>query len=81
MPTVKLIDGIKINVYGRYHLPPHFHVLIAEYEEIIIIETLKTLRGFIPIVYRKKVIEWAIENQKTLNAYFFNLNPRYENKN
>ena len=81
MPTIKLIDGIKVNVYGRDHLPPHFHVVIAEYEEIIEINTLNTYNGFVPAVYRRKVINWASKNQSLLNNYFFTLNPRYANKN
>lgn len=48
MPTIKIIDSIKIDVYSKEHLPPHFHALFAEYEELIEIETLKTLVGFIP---------------------------------
>ena len=42
MPTVKTIDSIKIDIYSRDHPPPHFHVKFAEYEELIVIETLET---------------------------------------
>ena len=27
MPTIKIIDGIKVNVYSRDHPPPHFQKL------------------------------------------------------
>jgi len=47
MPTIKIIDSIKIDIYSREHLPPHFHLLFAEYEELIEIETLKTYTGYI----------------------------------
>lgn len=29
MPTIKIIDSIKIDIYSREHLPPHFHALFA----------------------------------------------------
>ncbi len=57
MPTLKIIDGTKIDVYSREHLPPHFHALHAEYEELIEIDTLKTYSGKIPNKQRKKVIK------------------------
>ena len=59
MPTIKIIDSIKIDVYSREHSPPHFHVLFAEYEELIVIETLETYVGHVPSAQRKKVIKWA----------------------
>jgi hypothetical protein len=46
MPTIKIIDSIKIDLYSREHPPPHFHALFAEYEELIIIETLETYIGY-----------------------------------
>ena len=36
-------------MYSREHLPPHFHVLYAEYEMLIVIKTLKTYAGELPI--------------------------------
>lgn len=66
MPCIKVIDSIKIYIYSRDHNPPHFHVLIAEYEELIIIEDLSTYSGNVPSKYRKKVIDWAKENQTFL---------------
>lgn len=76
MPTIKIIDSIKIDVYSREHLPPHFHALFAEYEELIEIETLKTFVGFIPKTQRKKVTDWATKNKSYLLEVFKQLNPR-----
>lgn len=76
MPTIKIIDSIKINVYSREHLPPHFHVLYAEYEELIEIGTLKTYIGKVPTIQRKKVIDWAKDKQDYLMGIFKQLNPR-----
>jgi len=76
MPTIKIIDSIKIDVYAREHLPPHFHVLFAEYEELIVIETLETYIGYIPASQRKKVIKWAKTQKELLLNNFKRLNPR-----
>ena len=76
MPTIKNIDSIKIDVYSREHLPPHFHAIYAEYEELIEIESLKTYIGKIPAAQRKKVTDWAKENKNYLMGIFKQLNPR-----
>ena len=76
MPTIKIIDSIKIDVYAREHPPPHFHVLYAEHEELIIIETFETYIGYIPQAQRKKVIKWAKTQKELLTDNFKRLNPR-----
>jgi len=76
MPTIKIIDSVKIDIYSREHPPPHFHVLYAEYEELIIIETLGTYVGHVPPSQRKKVIKWAINQKDLLHENFKRLNPR-----
>lgn len=76
MPTLKIIDSIKIDVYSREHPPPHFHAIYAEYEELIIIETLETYVGNLPKAQRKKVIDWAIDKREYLAKNFKLLNPR-----
>jgi hypothetical protein len=76
MPTLKIIDNIKIDIYSRDHPPPHFHVKFAEFEELIEIETLETYAGKIPKVHRKKVTDWALENKLFLLGVFNKLNPR-----
>jgi hypothetical protein len=54
MPTIKIIDSIKIDVYSREHPPPHFHAIYAEYEELIEIEDLSTYIGKIPKSSKKE---------------------------
>ena len=76
MPTIKHIDGVKIDVYPREHPPPHFHTIYAEHQELIEIKTLKTYSGKIPRNKRKKVIEWAKNNIERLAKIFKQLNPR-----
>lgn len=76
MPTIKIIDSVKIDLYSREHLPPHFHAIYAEYEELIEIESLKSYIGNIPKVQRKKVTDWAKDNKEYLMGIFKQLNPR-----
>lgn len=76
MPNIKVIDSIKINLYSREHPPPHFHAIYAEYEELIVIQTLESYAGKLPSAQRKKVIEWAKDKQEFLLESFKRLNPR-----
>jgi hypothetical protein len=76
MPTIKIIDSVKIDIYSREHPPPHFHAIYAEFEELIEIESLKTYVGKIPGVQRKKVTDWAKGNKEYLLEAFKQLNPR-----
>lgn len=71
-----MIDSIKIDVYSRDHLPPHFHAIYAEYEELIEIVSLKTYIGKIPPAHRKKVTDWAADHKDYLMGIFKQLNPR-----
>ena len=77
MPTVHIIDSVKVDVYSREHPPPHFHALYAEHEILIVIKTLKTYAGEMPGKQYKTVIDWAkSENAKRfLLETFIRLNP------
>lgn len=75
MPTLKIIDSIKIDIYSREHPPPHFHAIYAEYEELIIIDSLETYVGKLPTAQRKKVIDWAFDKREFLGRSFKLLNP------
>jgi|GEM_PF-272301 len=74
MPCVKIINGVKLYIYMRDHNPPHFHAMIAEYEELIVISDLSTYSGSIPSRHRKKVINWAPNNKSYLNSEWNRLN-------
>lgn len=63
-------------MYSREHPPPHFHILFAEYEELIEIESLKTYIGYVPKKQRRKVTDWAMNNKNYLLEVFKQLNPR-----
>ena len=79
MPCVHKIGSVKIEVYGRDHLPPHFHAIYGDERVLIEIETLAVYAGVIPDKQLRKVIGWAKEegNQARLLAIFKEWNPRY----
>lgn len=66
MPTIHIIDAIKILIYFDDHAPPHFHAEYNEYKELIEINTLESYRGKLPKKQKKKVIKWAKNNQDFL---------------
>lgn len=59
MPTVAVVDGIKIQFYNDEHPPTHFHAEFAEYEAMISIDTLKVLKGRLPRPQLRKIVAWA----------------------
>lgn len=75
MPTVEIIDGIKINIYSNEHLPPHFHAIYGSHEAMIEIVSLEILKGKLPNNQLKKIKRWAVENKNALNIIFEQLNP------
>jgi hypothetical protein len=77
MPTIHIIDSIKIDIYSREHLPPHFHAIYAEHEILIEIKTQKTYAGSLPVRQHKIVLNW-VDNEnikERLLEIFERLNP------
>jgi len=59
MPTISTFYGILIQMFWNDHAPPHFHALYAEYEVLIDIRTLETIKGDFPRRALALVLEWA----------------------
>lgn len=76
MPTVKIIDSIKIDLYSREHNPPHFHAIYADYEALIAIKDFEIYACRLPKKQLAKAVNWAKDNQKILMENFNRLNPR-----
>lgn len=75
MPELDRISGIRICVFSRDHLPPHFHAYYGEYEALIDIRESVVIAGQIP---RKKLMEalaYLSENRVELLETFYQLNP------
>ena len=76
MPTIKIIDSVKIDLYSREHPPPHFHAIYADFEALITIENFEIYASRLPKPQLNKVINWARDNQTMLLDNFKRLNPR-----
>lgn len=77
MPAIYRLQSIKIDVYSREYLPPHFHALYAEYEMLIEIQTLENYGGYFPVRQHKQVLNWAKDERvvQFLLENFYRLNP------
>lgn len=68
MPTIHLLNSIKILMYFNDHAPPHFHAKYNEHEVLIVIETLEIYAGSIPKKQLNSVLEWAAANKTFLQT-------------
>jgi hypothetical protein len=66
MPTIAIVDGVKIQLFYNDHDPAHFHAIIGGSEALIAIRSLEILRGSLPPGKLRQVIEWAREHQAAL---------------
>ena len=48
MPTIAIVDGVKIQMFYNDHTPPHFHATIAGEEVLVSIRSLEVIRGSLP---------------------------------
>jgi hypothetical protein len=77
MVKIHQIGSVSLKVYGADHLPPHFHVVGADFEAMIEIATLTIIRGELRANIRKPVIDWATAHRSELAAAWTRLNPRF----
>jgi len=66
MPTVAIVDSVKIQLYVNEHPPPHFHAVFAEWVAQVQIDPLIVLHGALPAEKLDKVIAWASINRDAL---------------
>jgi Domain of unknown function (DUF4160) len=66
MPSVAIIDGVKILFYHDEHPPAHFHARYGEHEAVVELETLHILKGALPPAQLRKVRDWARSRQSEL---------------
>jgi len=66
MPTVAVVDGIKINFYYDEHPPPHFHAEYAEDEAMIDVDSLEIVAGTLPRPQYRRVVAWARTRKSAL---------------
>lgn len=76
MPTIEIIDGIRIKIYNGDHMPPHIHAKYNELEVVIAIESCRILAGSLSKNQLKKVIDYISENKVRVLEMFNQLNPK-----
>ena len=75
MPTIEIIDGIRIMIHSREHRPPHIHASYNEFEVAVEIESGKIIAGDFPVRQKAKIKEWLNKNRQWAKNVFFNINP------
>jgi hypothetical protein len=63
LPTIAIIDGVRIVIYLKDHLPPHLHAMYGGSEAMISIATGAVLEGELPATKRRAVQSWLAEHR------------------
>jgi hypothetical protein len=66
MPTIAIVDGVKIQMFYNDHRPAHFHAILGQDEALIAIRSLDVIRGRLPHAKLRRVMAWALANQEVL---------------
>jgi len=53
-------------MFWRDHNPPHFHVRYSNFRAIVGIADLRIIRGDLPRIAKRLVMEWASDHQAEL---------------
>jgi hypothetical protein len=63
MPTIAIVDGVKIQMFYKDHIPPHFHAILGDDEVLVAIRTLDVIQGSLPSAKLRGVLAWAKDHQ------------------
>jgi hypothetical protein len=63
MPTIAIVEGVRIVIFLNDHLPPHLHALFAGQEAKLSIATGEVLSGKLPRTKLKTVQTWLADNR------------------
>ena len=66
MPTVAIVDGVRIFFFWNDHPPPHFHVEFAGHKGQFSIETAELIEGSLPPAKRAAISRWAASRKQEL---------------
>ena len=75
MTTLHHARNWKIQVFGREHGIPHFHVWTPDAAAVVAIETLTVLSGSVDAKVLEEATSWAAEHRVELMAEWRRLNP------
>ena len=82
-PILEYLNGLRIEIYSREHLPVHIHVKYGEKEALIDVRSSKVLMGNIPSRKLKIIEVWLNEGKRRalIEKNFFELNPHLKLNN
>jgi Domain of unknown function (DUF4160) len=66
MPTLAILDGIKITMCYADHEPAHFHVIAGDDEIVVGIADMRVIAGRAPPGVIRRVRAWARRHQAEL---------------
>ncbi len=66
MPTVAIVEGVRIIFFWNDHSPPHFHVEFAEHQGQVSIATMELMEGSLPAAKLAAIKLRASRRQKEL---------------
>jgi hypothetical protein len=66
MPTIAIVDGVKIQMFYNDHTPAHFHAILGGDEVLVAIRSLDVIRGALPSTKLRRVLAWASDHQGEL---------------
>ena len=75
MPTIIILDGIRIEIYTDDHPPPHFHVRAGRMRAKFDIATGELLRGSLDKRSLRKVRQWMELNGDSLMQVWISSRP------
>ena len=75
MTTLHRARNWKIQVFGREHGVPHFHVRTPDAAAVVAIDTLTVLSGSVDAKALEEARSWAAPHRAELMAEWRRLNP------
>jgi hypothetical protein len=66
MPTIAIVDGVRLMMYFNDHAPAHLHALFAEHRAVLDIDTLTVTSGYLPRAKLGTVVRWATPRRSEL---------------
>ena len=74
--TVVFLNGVKLEIFFRDHIPPHVHATSAEHEVLIVIEDASIYEGNLPRKQLRIAVEYVQNNRTNLLAIWEKYNPK-----
>jgi hypothetical protein len=78
MTTLHRARNWKLQVFGREHGVPHFHVWTPDAAAVVAIDTLAVLSGAVDAKALEEARTWASAHRAELSAEWRRLNPEKE---